>query len=179
MKINKWFVLRFTWLSWAWKTTISNFLFNKLQSQWLKNIEQLDWDEVREHITKDLWFSKKDRFENIKRISYIAKLLSRNDIWIFASFVSPYLKMREQVKNEVTNFIEVFVDTPLEICEQRDIKGLYKKARAWEIKNFTGVSDPFEIPQNPHIAIQTNNNSIENSSNKIYEYLLENNFITL
>ena len=142
---QKGFVLWFTGLSGSGKSTIANAVYNELKMQ-NPCIELLDGDEVRENLTKDLGFSKEDRDENIRRISYVCKLLSRNGVGVITAFISPYCSMRDYARGNSINFIEIHVATPLEVCEGRDPKGLYKKARAGEIQMFTGVSDPYEPP---------------------------------
>lgn len=173
----KWYVLRFTWLSGAGKTTLSDAVFDHLQKSWIQNIQQLDWDLVREHLTKDLWFSKQDREENIKRITFVAWLLTKHWVWVLATFISPYVNLRKYVRDNTTNFIEVFVNAPLNICEDRDVKGLYAKARKWEIENFTGISDPYETPENPEIEVRTDLCSIQEWVNQVIAYLQEHNYI--
>jgi len=170
-KPKKWFVLWFTGLSWAWKTTIAENLYSLLKNKWYCNIEKLDWDIVRENLTKDLGFTKEDRKINIERVSFVAKLLSRNWIWVLSAFISPYESERVNINNHVTNYIEVFVNAPLDICESRDTKWLYKKARAWIVKNFTWISDPYEVPMNPHIELRTWEESIDKCVKKVYDYL--------
>lgn len=140
-------------------------------------IEHLDGDKVRENLTHELGFSRKDRNENIKRVGFVADLLSRNGVAVIASFISPYSQQRKELNKNVHNYIEVFVNTPLEVCEQRDSKGLYKKARSGEIPFFTGISDPYEKPLNPHIKISTNQKTSEECSEEIIKYLNENKFV--
>lgn len=175
-KNQKGFVLWFTGLSQSGKTTIANRVYEILKEQDIK-IERLDGDVVRESLSKDLGFSKEDRNENIRRVGFVAGLLSKNGIGVIASFISPYKKQRDELKKNVENFIEVFVNTPLEICEQRDIEGLYAKARKGEILNFTGISDPYENPQDPDIELRTAEDELEISVKKIIDYLKDNNFI--
>jgi adenylyl-sulfate kinase len=126
---------------------------------------------VRESLTKDLGFSKEDRDKNIERVTFVAKLLSRNNVVVLASFISPYRETRAYIRRETTNYIEVFVDAPLEVCIERDVKGMYKKAIAGQIPNFTGVSDPYEAPENPDIHIRTDQESVANSVTKIIVWL--------
>lgn len=140
-------------------------------------IQQLDWDLVREHITRDLGFTKEDREENIRRITFIAGLLSKHGVWVLATFVSPYRAIRQYVADNTTNFIEVFVNAPLAVCEDRDVKWLYAKARAGEIKNFTGISDPYESPEEPAIEVRTDQCSIDEWVDQIITYLQTNWYI--
>jgi len=139
------FTLWFTGLSGAGKTTVAVALEKELRARGVK-VERLDGDTVRKSLTRDLGFSKEDRDKNIERVTFVAKLLSRNGVGVLASFISPYRATRAMVREETTNFIEVFVNAPLEVCADRDVKGLYAKAFAGEIPNFTGVSDPYEEP---------------------------------
>jgi adenylylsulfate kinase len=161
-----------TGLSGAGKTTICQFLNTELRSQGYQ-IEVLDGDVVRQNLSKGLTFSKEDRDENIRRIGFVAHLLTRNNIIVLVSVISPYRAIREEVKERIGDFIEVYVNAPLEVCEQRDVKGLYKKARAGEIKNFTGIDDLYEIPLEPDVECKTNQESIAQSSNRILSKLEE------
>lgn len=158
------FVLWFTGLSGAGKTTLAKALMPKLQEIGMR-VERLDGDTVRQSLTKDLGFSKEDRDMNIERVTFVAKLLSRNNVAVLASFISPYAETRDYVKNETSNFVEVFVSAPLDVCEDRDVKGMYAKARSGEIKNFTGISDPYEEPVNPDIEVPTHEQTIDESVN--------------
>ena len=148
MAEHKGFTLWFTGLSGAGKTTVAVALVKELQARGMK-VERLDGDVVRQGLTRDLGFSKEDRDKNIERVTFVAKLLSRNGVGVLASFISPYRATRDMVRRETTNFIEVFVNAPLEVCAARDVKGMYAKAFAGEIKEFTGVSDPYEEPLKP------------------------------
>ena len=170
------FVLWFTGFSQSGKTTLANEVYKNLQKEKIK-IERLDGDIVREKLNKDLGYSKKDREINLERISFVAKLLSRNGVGVIASFISPYQKSRNSIRKETTNFIEIFCNAPLEVCENRDKKGQYKKARAGKIKNFTGVSDPYEKPKKPEIEVYTDKESIKESVEKIMKYLKEKKFV--
>jgi adenylylsulfate kinase len=161
-----------TGLSGAGKTTICRFLETELRSQGYK-IEVLDGDVVRQNLSKGLTFSKEDRDENIRRIGFVAHLLTRNNVIVLVSVISPYRAIREEVKEQIGDFIEVYVNAPLEVCEQRDVKGLYKKARDCEIKNFTGIDDLYEIPLEPDVECKTNQESIAQSANKILTKLEE------
>ncbi|GAB4152744.1 MAG: adenylyl-sulfate kinase [Candidatus Promineifilaceae bacterium] len=164
------FVLWMTGLSGAGKTTIALILEKELKARGVK-IERLDGDVVRESLTSDLGFSADDRRKNIERVTFVAKLLSRNGVGCVCSFISPYQSVRDHVREQTTNFLEVFIDAPLEVVMQRDVKGLYKKAIAGEIPNFTGISDPFEAPANPDIHIRTDLETPQESANKIIAYL--------
>jgi adenylyl-sulfate kinase len=148
------FVLWMTGLSGAGKTTLAVVLERELKARGLR-VERLDGDIVREGLTRDLGFSKEDRDKNIERVTFVAKLLSRNGVATICSFISPYQATRDMVRREVTNFVECYVDVPLEEAIRRDVKGLYKKALAGQIPNFTGVSDPYEPPDNPEIVVNT------------------------
>ena len=164
----------FTGLSGSGKSTLANSVEVELNSREISSYV-LDGDNIRNGINKDLNFSAKDRSENIRRIGEISHLMIDAGVVTLAAFVSPYIKDRERVKNIVgaENFIEIYVNTSLEECERRDVKGLYKKARAGEIINMTGVSDPYEAPENPALEIVTDNQSIAESV-KIITKFLEN-----
>ncbi|UCC87215.1 MAG: adenylyl-sulfate kinase [Anaerolineales bacterium] len=164
------FVLWFTGLSGAGKTALAKLIEEELKTRGVR-VERLDGDVVRKSLTADLGFSKEDRDKNIQRVTFVAKLLSRNGVGVLASFISPYRATRDWVRTEVTNFIEVFVDCTLEECMRRDVKGLYVKALAGEIPEFTGVSDPYEAPLTPEIAVNTAEEAIEESFAKIMGYL--------
>lgn len=159
-----------TGLSGAGKTTIALELLRRLENRNLK-LERLDGDVVRESLTKDLGFSAEDRRTNIERITFVAKLLSRNGVGCICSFISPYQAVRDHVRENTTNFLEVFVDAPLEVVIDRDVKGLYKKAIAGEIPNFTGISDPFEAPEAPDIHVRTDRQTVEESAQFIINEL--------
>ncbi len=170
------FVIWFTGLSGAGKTTLAVALEKELKARGVR-VERLDGDTVRKSLTADLGFSKADRDTNIERVTFVAKLLSRNNVGVLASFISPYAETRDYVRDETTNFIEVFVDAPLEVCAERDVKGLYAKAFAGELKNFTGVSDPYENPENPDIRVPTHEETVEESVNRVLTWLEEHEFI--
>jgi adenylylsulfate kinase len=156
----------FTGLSGAGKSTITEALAEKLKSEG-HNLEILDGDIVRTNLTKGLGFSREDRDENIRRIGFVAHLLTRNGVIVLVSAISPYREMREEVRDRIGDFIEVHVSAPLEVCEGRDVKGLYKRARAGEIKGFTGIDDPYEAPLNPDINCQTHQETLEESVAKV------------
>ena len=162
----------FTGLSGAGKTTISKAVAEKLRSHSCK-LEILDGDVVRENLTKGLGFSKADRDENIRRIGFVSHLLTRNGVIVLVSAISPYREIREEVKQKIGDFVEVYVNAPLTVCEERDVKGLYKRARAGEIKNFTGIDDPYEAPLNPTIECRTDLEELEESVAKIFNKLEE------
>ncbi|MEN8139056.1 MAG: adenylyl-sulfate kinase [Bacteroidota bacterium] len=163
------FLLWFTGLSGSGKSTIANALEHKLHQEGFKTYA-LDGDNIRKGINSDLSFSPEDRTENIRRIAEVANLMVDAGLIVFAAFVSPYKKDRKNIENIVgkENFVEIFVNTSIEECEKRDVKGLYKKARNGEIKDFTGVNAPYEAPENPDFEIVTDNMSIEESVEMIY-----------
>ena len=157
------FVLWMTGLSGAGKTTIALEMLEQLKDRNLK-LERLDGDVVRESLTKDLGFTAEDRRKNIERVTFVAKLLSRNEVGCICSFISPYQSVRDHVRENTTNFLEVFIDAPLEVVIDRDVKGLYEKALAGEIPNFTGISDPFEAPEKPDIHVHTDQQTVAESA---------------
>lgn len=158
------FVLWFTGLSGAGKSTLAEALSQKMQQNQQKVII-LDGDEMRKGLCKGLGFSEADRMENIRRVAEVAKLLITNDIYVICSLISPLQSMRDLAKNIIgeAHFKEVFISAPLETCEKRDVKGLYQKARKGEIKGFTGIDAPFEIPPNADIVIETDKFTLEES----------------
>ena len=162
----------FTGLSGAGKTTISRAVGNRLKSYGQK-LEILDGDVVRLNLCKGLGFSKEDRDENIRRVAFVAGLLTRNQVTVLVSDISPYQEIRQEVRERIGNFVEVYVNAPLQVCEQRDVKGLYKKARAGEIKNFTGIDDPYEPPFNPDVECRTDLETVEESVSKVLAKLRE------
>jgi adenylyl-sulfate kinase len=164
------FVLWMTGLSGAGKTTLALILEQMLRERGLK-VERLDGDVVRESLTRDLGFTAEDRAKNIERVTFVAKLLSRNGVGCICAFISPYQHVRDHVRENTTNFLEVFIDAPLETVIERDVKGMYKKAIAGEIPNFTGISDPFEAPENPDIHIRTDQQTPEESALVILDKL--------
>lgn len=168
----------FTGLSGAGKTTISRAVEKELYSYGHK-VEILDGDVVRQNLTKGLGFSKEDRDENIRRVGFVAGLLTRNQVTVLVSAISPYEEIRQEVRERIGNFVEVYVNAPLEVCEQRDVKGLYKKARSGEIKNFTGIDDPYEAPLNPDVECRTDLESLEESVSKVLAKLRELGYLRL
>lgn len=169
---QKGMTLWFTGLSGAGKSTISQAVEKELIAQGYK-VEVLDGDVVRENLTKGLGFSKADRDENIRRIGFVAQLLTRNGVIVVVSAISPYRNIRDEVRNRIGDFVEVFVNAPLAVCEQRDVKGLYKKARAGEIKSFTGIDDPYESPLNPEIECRTDLETLQESVSKVLAQVQE------
>ena len=162
----------FTGLSGSGKSSIANVLEKKLQSLGRHTIT-LDGDNIRHGLNKDLGFTKADRVENIRRVGETSKLMVEAGLICISSFISPFSYEREMVRNMMDEgeFVEVFVDTPIEICESRDVKGLYAKARAGKLPNFTGISSPYEIPENPEIRIDTTQISVESAADQIIDYL--------
>lgn len=162
----------FTGLSGAGKTTLANALEREFCARGIKTFS-LDGDNIRRGLSSDLGFSESDRIENLRRIGEVAKLMCDAGLVVTAAFVSPFKKDRQLIRNLLgSDFFEIFVNTPLEVCEQRDVKGLYQKARMGEITNFTGVSSPFEIPKNPDLQVNTVNQSIDQLVNTILEVVL-------
>ncbi len=162
-------IIWFTGLSGAGKTTIAEAVYKKIQAQGIK-VEHLDGDKIREIFPKT-GFSKEDRNRHIKRVGYLASMLEKNGISVVASFISPYKESRDFNRNLSGNFREVYVSTPLEVCEQRDLKGLYAKARKGEITQFTGIDDPYEIPEHPEITVDTSNQTVEESVKEVMDQL--------
>jgi len=172
-RFGRGFTLWFTGLSGAGKTTISEIVEKELRER-LGRVEVLDGDIVRTNLSKGLGFSKADRDTNILRIGFVAKLLTRNGVPVIVSAISPYKEARDMVRRDIEeDFIEVFVDCPVDVCAQRDVKGLYKKARAGEIKQFTGVSDPYEPPAAPELVLRTDEEEAHDSARKVIAKLEE------
>ncbi|MBE9123150.1 adenylyl-sulfate kinase [Tychonema sp. LEGE 07199] len=168
--MEKGFILWFTGLSGSGKTTISEALQPELKRRGCK-VEILDGDVVRTNLSKGLGFSQEDRDTNIRRIGFVAHLLSRNGVAAMTAAISPYRAIRDEIRAMEPNFVEVYVTAPLEVCENRDVKGLYAKARAGEIKGFTGIDDPYEEPLNPEIICYTEQESVEESVKKVLSKL--------
>jgi adenylyl-sulfate kinase len=173
MKEKKGFTIWFTGLSGSGKTTISRLVQDRLRERGILNVEVLDGDVVRTNLSKGLGFSKEDRDINIKRIAFVCNLLTRNGVPNIAAAISPYREVRDYARKEIKNFVEVYVKCPLEVLIQRDVKGLYKKALAGEIADFTGVSDPYEEPLNPEVLIESDKETPEQGANKIIAKLEE------
>src|SRR2546422_5877588 len=172
------FVIWFTGLSGSGKSTIAHELVKEFERRGL-NYEVLDGDVVRTHLSKGLGFSKEDRDTNIRRIGFLAAEIVQHDGVAICAAVSPYRATRNDVRGMVgvDRFIEVFVDTPLEICEQRDAKGMYAKARRGEILSFTGIDDPYERPLDPEITLDTVSQAAEENARRILSYLFERVFV--
>lgn len=179
MREQKGITIWLTGLSGAGKTTVAKEVERQLLARNLY-VQRLDGDIVREVLTKDLGFTKEDRDENIKRNTFVARLLTKSDVITLCSFISPYQKTRDYARKQIEkvgDFIEVFVNSPLEVCEQRDVKGLYEQARRGEIENFTGISDPYEEPVAPDIELRTDRETVGESAAKIIGYLEEKKYI--
>jgi adenylylsulfate kinase len=161
-----------TGLSGAGKSTIAQLLEKRLKEHDMK-VEVLDGDIVRTHLSKGLGFSREDRDTNIKRIAFVCSLLTRNGVISISAAISPYREVREWARREIGNFIEVYVDCPIEVCRQRDVKGLYKLADEGKIKNFTGVDDPYEKPEYAELVVETDRETVEESVARIVAKLVE------
>ncbi len=164
------FTVWLTGLSGAGKSTIAQRLAQELRARGMK-VEVLDGDVIRQNLSKGLGFSKEDRDTNVLRVGWVAQVLSRNGVAVIAALISPYRETRDQVRAQIPNFVEVFVDAPLEEVIRRDVKGLYKRALAGEIQNFTGISDPYEPPEHPEVVCRTAEESVDESVGKILAYL--------
>jgi adenylyl-sulfate kinase len=177
--VNPGFTVWFTGLSGSGKSTVADGVAKILNERGVRN-QRLDGDIVRQGLTRDLGFSKKDRDMNIERVTFVATLLTRHKVAVLLSFISPYRDARDKARRDIGEegrFIEVFVKASLDECIKRDVKGMYKKAIAGEIKEFTGVSDPYEEPVKPEIVLDTDVESEDESVQKIVEYLEKNNYI--
>src|ERR671939_785487 len=170
MERERGFTLWFTGLSGAGKTTISEIVERELRNRG-RRVEVLDGDIVRTNLSRGLGFEREDRNINVLRIGFVANLLTRNGVAVIVSAISPYKEARDQVRRRIIDFVEVFVDVPLEVAAERDVKGLYKKAFAGEIGQFTGVSDPYEPPAAPELHIKTDEEGPLDSACKVLEKL--------
>src|ERR671927_279345 len=167
------FTLWFTGLSGAGKTTVSEIVEKELRRR-IDSVEVLDGDIVRTNLSKGLGFSREDRDTNVLRIGFVAELLTRNGVGVIVSAISPFKEVRDQVRRNIgEDFVEIFVDAPLEVCAQRDVKGLYKKAFSGEIPQFTGVSDPYEAPEAPELHIKTDEEEPHESASRVVAKLEE------
>jgi adenylylsulfate kinase len=164
------FTLWFTGLSGAGKTTIAEIVEHELRER-ERRVEVLDGDIVRTNLSKGLGFGRDDRNINVLRIGFVANLLTRNGVAVIVSAISPYKEARDQVRRRIVDFVEVFVDAPLEVCAERDVKGLYQKAFAGEIPQFTGVSDPYEPPAAPDLTLKTDEEEPQESARRVIEKL--------
>ena len=169
-KLDRGFTLWFTGLSGAGKTTVAEIVEHELRER-ERRVEVLDGDIVRTNLSKGLGFGRDDRNINVLRIGFVANLLTRNGVAVIVSAISPYKEARDQVRRRIVDFVEVFVDAPLEVCAERDVKGLYQKAFAGEIPQFTGVSDPYEPPAAPDLTLKTNEEEPQESARKVIEKL--------
>jgi adenylylsulfate kinase len=172
------FIIWFTGLSGAGKTTISQGVALQLKTRGLP-VEVLDGDVVRTHLSQGLGFSKEDRDINIRRIGFVASLLTRHQVIVIVSAISPYQETREEVRQMTENFVEVYVKASLDTCEKRDVKGLYAKARSGEIKQFTGINDPYEEPVNAEIICNTEYETVDESISKVIFYLKEMGYLSI
>jgi adenylyl-sulfate kinase len=170
------FTLWFTGLSGAGKSTIANLVAGELRTRG-HNVEILDGDEVRTNLSKGLGFSKEDRDTNIRRIGYVCNLLARNGVIAISAAISPYREIRDEIRRSHQRFFEVYMKCSIEKLSERDVKGLYKKALAGEIKNFTGVSDPYEEPLNPELVLDSGTERVEQSLQKLLRTLEVANYI--
>jgi adenylylsulfate kinase len=158
----------FTGLSGSGKSTLAQAVLGRLIAQGHR-AEILDGDTIRTHLSKGLGFSREDRLENIRRIAFVGNLLARNGVIVLAPVIAPYSSIREEVRRSSHLYLEVYVNAPLEICEQRDPKGLYKRARAGEIAHFTGLDDPYEPPESPEVECRTDLDGIEVCTDQILD----------
>jgi adenylyl-sulfate kinase len=168
--MHKGFTLWFTGLSGAGKSTISHDIELRLRSCGAR-VEVLDGDVVRTYLSRGLGFSREDRDENIRRIGFVCELLSRNGVIAIVAAISPYRAVREEVRARIQNFVEVYVECPVELLAERDVKGLYKKALAGEIANFTGISHPYEPPVSPEVTVHSSTETVEQSVERIWATL--------
>ena len=171
------FVIWFTGLSGSGKTTLAKEVERELRARGVRYVQRLDGDVVRQDLTRDLGFSKEDRDENIHRVTFVAELLSKNGVATTCAFISPYRAARQTARRRCHNFVEVYVQCPLDVLIQRDPKGLYKKALAGEIKGFTGIDDPYETPEHPEIVVHTDQETVEESTLRLLTLLEEKGLI--
>lgn len=173
------FVIWFTGLSASGKTTLAKEVERELRARGMRYVQRLDGDVVRQDLTRDLGFSKEDRDENIHRVTFVAEMLSKNGVATTCAFISPYREARATARARCHNFVEVYVECPLNVLIERDPKGLYKKALAGEITGFTGVDDPYEPPESAEIVVHTGQETIEESTGKVLAFLEENRLIPM
>lgn len=166
------FTIWFTGLSGSGKSTLSEAIQSRLKARG-RNVEILDGDVVRTHLSKGLGFSREDRDTNIKRIAFVCSLLTRNGVVCVSAAISPYREAREWARREIGNFVEVYVKCPLEVCQARDVKGLYKQAAEGKLKGFTGIDDPYEEPEKPELVVETDQETLDESVERIFARLEE------
>ena len=174
---DKGFTIWFTGLSGSGKSTLSEAVIQRFQLHG-RNVEVLDGDAVRTHLSKGLGFSREDRDTNIKRIAFVCSLLTRNGVICISAAISPYREAREWARQEIGNFVEIYVKCPIEVCRQRDVKGLYKLVDEGKIRNFTGIDDPYEEPLNPELVVETDKETLEESVEHIFHKLVELEYIS-
>jgi adenylylsulfate kinase len=167
---NTGFTIWFTGLSGAGKSTLSEIIEQRLKER-CRKVEILDGDIVRTHLSKGLGFSREDRDTNIKRIAFVCSLLTRNGVVCISAAIAPYREARDWAREQIGNFVEVYVKCPIEVCRQRDVKGLYKLVDEGKLKGFTGVDDPYEEPEHPELVIETDKETIEESVSRIFARL--------
>jgi adenylylsulfate kinase len=172
MANNTGFTIWFTGLSGAGKSTLSEIIEERLRARG-RSVEVLDGDVVRTHLSKGLGFSREDRDTNIKRIAFVCGLLTRNGVICISAAIAPYREARDWARQQIGNFVEVYVKCPIEVCRQRDVKGLYKLVDEGKLKGFTGVDDPYEEPEHPELVIETDKETIEESLARIFAKLEE------
>ncbi len=161
----------FTGLSSAGKTTLSNAVSAQLKMLGCR-VEQLDGDIIRRHLSLGLGYDRRDREENLRRIGFVAEMLSRHQVIVLVSAISPYRMIRAEMREKCRPFIEVYVDAPLEVCEKRDLKGIYKRAREGELSHVTGIDDPYEPPLSPEVTCRTDRETVEESAVRVLEVIL-------
>jgi len=166
------FTIWFTGLSGSGKSTLSEVIEQRLKARG-RNVEVLDGDIVRTHLSKGLGFSREDRDTNIKRIGFVCNLLTRNGVICISAAIAPYREARDWARKEIGNFVEVYVRCPIEVCRQRDVKGLYKLVDEGKIKNFTGVDDPYEEPLHPELIVETDTETVDESVARIFAKLTQ------
>jgi adenylylsulfate kinase len=167
----------FTGLSGSGKTTIANAVKQELQIA-NASIELLDGDEMRQNLCKGLGFSHADRIDNMRRIGFVAHLLTRNGVIVLVSAIAPHREIRQELRQKIGDFMEVYVNAPLAVCEQRDVKGLYQKARAGSIENFTGIDAAYEVPLDPDLECQTDRETVAQSTIKVLQKLAELGYVS-
>jgi adenylyl-sulfate kinase len=171
------FTIWLTGMSGAGKSTISEKLIERFRDANAK-VELLDGDIVRTNLSQGLGFSREDRDTNIRRIGFVSRLLSRNGVVVIVAAISPYRDTRDEVKKTIDNFLEVYVDCPIDVLASRDVKGLYKRALAGEVGSFTGISDPYEPPLDPDVTVRSDRETVDESVDKIWQKLAEKGYLS-